>query len=343
MATITEGKASIYLKKTDKISKEMPIFYNPVMKLNRDMSILVLNSLNKTDMRLALPLAASGIRGLRFLLELPPSKVKELHLNDYDTDFINNIKKNMKLNKIHSRKVFLHNTDANLFLLNEKGFDYIDIDPFGTPNPFLDSAVKRISRNGILAITATDTSALCGTYPLACKRKYWAAPLRNELMHEIGLRILIRKVQLIGSQFERALIPLFSYSKDHYMRVFFQCEKGKKNVDKVSEYHKYFQGAGPLWAGKLWDEDLVAKMVKINLVKENEKFLNILKDESKISTIGFYDIHKIAKRNKLQNIPRKLDLIHLIQKVGYKASETHFNPEAIRSDIPLAELEKYFT
>src|SRR3989344_340217 len=167
MATITEGKASIYLKKTDKISKEMPIFYNPVMKLNRDMSILVLNSLNKTDMRLALPLAASGIRGLRFLLELPPSKVKELHLNDYDTDFINNIKKNMKLNKIHSRKVFLHNTDANLFLLNEKGFDYIDIDPFGTPNPFLDSAVKRISRNGILAITATDTSALCGTYPLA--------------------------------------------------------------------------------------------------------------------------------------------------------------------------------
>ncbi|MCU0373510.1 MAG: ATP-binding protein, partial [Ignavibacteria bacterium] len=42
------------------------------------------------------------------------------------------------------------------------GFDYIDIDPFGSPCPFLDAAIKRLSRGGILAVTATDTSALAG-------------------------------------------------------------------------------------------------------------------------------------------------------------------------------------
>ena len=97
--------------------------------------------------------------------------------------------------------------DANMFILESSGFDYIDIDPFGSPNFLLDSSVKRISRGGILAVTATDTSALAGSYPDACRRKYWAEPLRSEMMHEAGLRILIRKGQLIGAQFEKALTP----------------------------------------------------------------------------------------------------------------------------------------
>ena len=38
-------------------------------------------------------------------------------------------------------------------------FDYIDIDPFGSPNPFLAAAIGRITRNGIVAVTATDTAS----------------------------------------------------------------------------------------------------------------------------------------------------------------------------------------
>ncbi|NIA04223.1 MAG: hypothetical protein GWP09_02625, partial [Nitrospiraceae bacterium] len=71
-----------------------------------------------------------------------------------------------------------------------------------------------------------------------CVRKYWSKPLRNHLMKEFGLRILIRKVQLIGMQYEKALIPIFSYSKDHYFRVFFEVNKGKKRCDEVAAKHK---------------------------------------------------------------------------------------------------------
>ena len=74
--TIQEGKAIIRIKKADKISKEMEVFYNPVMKLNRDISILLLNSIDNNNMQIALPLTGSGIRGLRFLKELKKNKMQ---------------------------------------------------------------------------------------------------------------------------------------------------------------------------------------------------------------------------------------------------------------------------
>ena len=46
MKTITEGKAIIKIPETEKISREMDVFYNPDMKNNRDMAILLLNSLD---------------------------------------------------------------------------------------------------------------------------------------------------------------------------------------------------------------------------------------------------------------------------------------------------------
>ena len=59
-----------------------------------------------------------------------------------------------------------------------KDIDYIDIDPFGSPNPFLDSAIAN-KKYVYLAITSTDTSGLAGSYKNACLRKYWALPLHT--------------------------------------------------------------------------------------------------------------------------------------------------------------------
>ena len=331
---IEEGKAKAKVPKPAKVvSKEMSVFYNPVMKLNRDISVLLLNAIDKKGLRIADILAASGIRSIRFIKELNKGKINEISINDYSKDSIKLINENLKINKIKkNKKIKVTNSDANLFLLNSTGFDYIDIDPFGTPNPFLDCAVKRLARDGILAVTATDTAALSGTFPSACLRKYWAVPLRNELMHEVGLRILIRKVQLIGAQFDKALTPVFSYSSHHYLRAFFRCEKGKKAVDKIISQQGHFSDAGPMWLGKLWDSKLVISMEKINKDQSLEKFLSIIKDESKLNVVGFYDVHKICKRNKLK-IPKRELIIKKIKNSGYKVSETHFNPNGLKSTI----------
>ncbi|HLC49880.1 MAG TPA: tRNA (guanine(26)-N(2))-dimethyltransferase [Candidatus Nanoarchaeia archaeon] len=365
---VQEGSAKIKVKSQKIVSKEMDVFYNPVMGFNRDVSVLLLESIENKNMQIADPLAASGIRSIRFLKELSKNKIKNISINDYDKGTVKSIKDNFELNKIkikNSKKISIHNEDATLFLMKSSGFDYIDIDPFGTPNPFLDAACRRISRNGILAVTATDTSALAGTFPSACKRKYWAIPRKDAVMHETGLRILIRKIQLVGAQYDKALVPVFSYSKEHYMRGFLRSEKGKNKADDVLKQHGMLNGAGPMWIGKLWDEKLVTAMYKNSLTnkifntqenqrfsvprnfkkiswenKELIKFLKTIKEESKINSACFYDLHEIAEKNKINLMLKKDEIIKRIKKSGYSASNTHFAGTGIRSDATMEKIVK---
>ncbi|MFH1316613.1 MAG: tRNA (guanine(10)-N(2))-dimethyltransferase, partial [Candidatus Woesearchaeota archaeon] len=363
MQTITEGKARIKVH-DGKPSKKLPVFYNPVMKHNRDISVLILNSINQKDMNICLPLAASGIRGIRFLKELKKGILKEIFLNDISPTAVKNIKENLRLNKIKSSqsiKINISQKNADRLLSESKGLNYVDIDPFGSPNLFLDPACKRISRDGILAVTATDTGCLAGTFPTACRRKYWSNPSRDDNMHETGLRILIRKVQLIGAQYDKALIPVYSYFKDHYFRIFFRCEKGRKKADEIIRQHKYIlkgntgkgkkmignkdkdskvNDIGPLWTGPLWDKSLAKNICEEDNFSDPElsAFLRTIADESKIETPGFFDIHQVCKRNRIKKIPKTAELIEKIKTKGFKTAKTHFRINSIRSGIPEKEL-----
>ncbi len=323
---IKEGEVIIDIAPADKISRKMKVFYNPLMKFNRDMAILFLKSVDAE--KIALPLAASGIRGIRILKELK----RTVFFNDISKDAVKCIKRNIKLNRIKANyEVF--NMEANLFLM-QGGFDYIDIDPFGSPNPFLDSAVKSISRNGYLAVTATDTAPLAGTYPKACLRKYWALPLRDESMHETALRILIRKVQLIGAQYEKALIPVFSYYKDHYYRVFFQVIKQKKKCDAILKNHGFYKTAGPLWLGSLWSMETINRMISKCMDEKILRFLNIIKQEAHVENVGLYSLNLLGKELKLKQLPKMETVINTIKNKGYRASRTHINGECFKTDMP---------
>ena len=368
---IQERSVKCKVEDEKKISKELDVFYNPIMRINRDISVELLKSIEKNDLQIADILAASGIRSIRFIKELPSKKINNILINDANDIAVKRIKENLKLNKIKlSNKIKIATKDANKALLDEKGFDYIEIDPFGSPNPFLDAAAKRLARSGILAITATDTSALSGTFENACKRKYWAKPLRNELMHEIGIRILIRKAQLIGAQYEKALIPIFSYSSMHYMRTFLLCNKSKNTVDEMLKLHRYLLYcnncmkkiicrennakccnqsmliSGPIWTGELYNKEIAEKTVK-NILKHHEMkndkeiltLIELLKGDIENNTeIGFYDIHKITKKWKMHQIPSFEKIIDECSKLGYKTTRTHFNEHAIKSNIPIEEL-----
>ena len=95
MKLITEGSAKISIKTSDKVSKDMDVFYNPVMKLNRDISVLLLNSINKKNIQISLPLAGSGIRGIRFLKELNKGIIKSISFNDCSKKAVNSIKNSL--------------------------------------------------------------------------------------------------------------------------------------------------------------------------------------------------------------------------------------------------------
>jgi len=114
MKPIEEGAADIVVPVQKIVNKKMPVFYNPVMKLNRDISVLLLKALSIKDMKIGLPLAGSGVRGLRFLLEISPKIVKTIYFNDKKENYEKYMARMFEINKI-KKKYEVFNDDASVF------------------------------------------------------------------------------------------------------------------------------------------------------------------------------------------------------------------------------------
>ncbi len=92
-------------------------------------------------------------------------------------------------------------------LLHEQKFHIVDIDPFGTPSPFLDAASASVWN--MLSVTATDTAPLCGAHMKAGIRKYAAVPLNTEYHSEMGgLRVLLGACARELAKHEKGMLPL---------------------------------------------------------------------------------------------------------------------------------------
>ena len=340
--SIEEGLTKIEFPEFDKISSDAPVFYNPNMELNRDLSILAIQVFQKQEQRdinICDLFGGSGIRGVRYKNEI--DGVGNVFINDISevANYYEN--HNIKLNNLDNIEVFQH--DASMFLRMKRGeFDVIDIDPFGTPSPFLDSAGYCSRRNSLLCVTATDTSALCGTYKEPCIRKYNAKPYKSEYCHETGIRILAGFVALTLAKYAKCIEVKMSHSTEHYMRLYIYVKKGSKRTDESLNNIGYISHcknclhrqtsrglassiedacpvcgeklihAGPLWLGDIQDEEFIQKMIdeaenkKINTKKQALKLLNSCLKEAK-APATFYDVHKICK--SLKASAPKLDLI----------------------------------
>ena len=87
----------------DDITKKLTVFYNPIMKLNRDLSLLLIYSYFDKKIKFCDPMAASGIRELRFLKTIP-NKFEKIVIGDISKTAIENIKTNFKENKNFNEK-----------------------------------------------------------------------------------------------------------------------------------------------------------------------------------------------------------------------------------------------
>jgi len=65
-----EGKAKIKVPTEKKISKQLPVFFNPVMESNRTITISILRNIENKKMQFGLPLGGTGVRVVRFLKEV---------------------------------------------------------------------------------------------------------------------------------------------------------------------------------------------------------------------------------------------------------------------------------
>ena len=372
--TVEEGLTKIQFPEFDKISSDAPVFYNPHMELNRDISILALQTFQKQEDRninICDLFGGSGIRGVRYKNEI--DGVGHVFINDISETANEYERHNVELNNLKDIEIFQH--DASMFLRMHRGeFDVIDIDPFGTPSPFLDSAGYCSRRNSLLCVTATDTSALCGTYKEPCIRKYNAKPYKSEYCHETGIRILAGFVALTLAKYSKSIEVKLSHSTEHYMRSYIEVKKGSKKSDECLKnigyishckhclYREENKGlatstpnicpecgekliqAGPLWLGEIQNEEFISKMIvesenkKLNTKEDVLKLLESCRIEAE-SPATFYDVHKICKILKIS--APKLDLVFgNLEKEGFEAVKTHFNPLGIKTNAPLKKIKE---
>ncbi|GLV41863.1 tRNA methyltransferase 1 [Carabus blaptoides fortunei] len=171
-------------------------------------------------------LSATGLRSIRYAKEIPG--VKKIIANDISKRAVESIMDNIKSNSIDNIVETSHSDAVMLMYAHrqQKIFDVIDLDPYGCPSIFLDSAVQAIKDGGLLLVTATDMAVLAGNCPETCYSKYGAISLRMKACHEMALRILLQCIESHANRYGRYIEPLLSISADFYIRVFVRIFSG---------------------------------------------------------------------------------------------------------------------
>ncbi|KAL2335396.1 hypothetical protein Fmac_016609 [Flemingia macrophylla] len=165
-------------------------------------------------------LSASGLRSLRYAREV--EGIGQVVALDNDKASVEACRRNIKFNgSVAVSKVESHLADARVYMLTHpKEFDVVDLDPYGSPSVFLDSAVQSVVDGGMLMCTATDMAVLCGGNGEVCYSKYGSYPLRGKYCHEMALRIVLACIESHANRYKRYIVPVLSVQMDFYLRVF---------------------------------------------------------------------------------------------------------------------------
>ena len=361
---VTEGKTRFLVPRQDPHLQfppgSGPVFYNSRMELNRDTTVLLLSVLRPESYLDAM--GASGVRGLRVAHEVGIP----VTINDWSPRAVDLIRENVAALAIAAE---VTRGDANA-LMSARKFDAVDLDPFGTPAPFVDSAAR--STGNYLFVTATDTAPLCGAHLKAGMRRYFSRPRNTEYHAEVGLRTLMGFVVREVIKYDRGVEPLFCYAHEHFHRLHLRLRYGAAAADRALARIGYVMqcpdclyrseqagmlpepeecplcGAalvpvGPLWTGRINDDATLAAMqeampsVTAGTGARIGRLLATCRQE--LDTSSHYDYHVIAKRLRVS--PGGIEtVIERLSASGYRASRAHYSGTAIKTDAPLSVLEK---
>ncbi|MGE0015097.1 MAG: N2,N2-dimethylguanosine tRNA methyltransferase [Candidatus Methanomethylophilaceae archaeon] len=328
--------------------KNSEIFFNEQMAFNRDVSVMLLRSLSP-GITVADAMTATGARAARIANEVIGTEVTA---NDINPGSMEYVKKNIELNGLGNCTP--SNKDLHI-LFSEHAFGYVDLDPFGSPAPFIQSAIRGCSRKGILGITATDTAPLAGAHSAKCRRRYQSEPVRGYMCHEGGLRILMCTIARELAKFDRGMAPMLSFSADHYYRTYVRVTEGAKAADRTLSqlgYMRYdtktmersissrpdeMHRLGPFWTGNLHDPVVLNGMSPEGMADERRcrKMLDLWRGEID-SEVFVYDLSELSSHIKMS--PPKIEvMIDALCQYG-RASRTHISPTSFKTDLPLNEI-----
>jgi len=327
-------------------------FYNPAMRVSRDMTVAALSSWLPSPATVLDGLAATGVLGIRTALEA--GRVG-LHVtwNDLNPRARELIVENTRRNGVDG---VIMRDDLRRVLVTHQ-YSYVDIDPFGPPVRFVDLAVQQASTGSALGIGATDTAPLAGTYPATCLRRYGARSLRNPCGHETALRIFLGYLVRVAAVHERGLRPLVAFAAEHFVKAIVAVEARVSAAESCLAQLGYvqFEGAhfevsksapsgphaGPMWLGPLAEPDLLTTMLsRTETSYSATRILAQLREEVGLPPM-FYENHAVAQTLHVDPVPVAA-WIDALRSAGFRASRTYFTANAARTDAPWEEVVRIY-
>lgn len=371
---ITEGDTKL-LVPSDSLTKAVPpkspAFFNPNAKLNRDFSIVAYKafSRNSGNRSMADALAGVGARAIRVAVEV--KELDEVYINDANPIALDIAKQSSRLNSLESRCKFSIN-EVCKFLLEHSSrgsrFGIADLDPFGTPAPYIDCILRAVYDEGLLSVTATDTPVLCGIYPDVCIRRYYGRSINTEYGNEVGIRLLLGLISMVASRLELGVKPLFVHSTRNYLRIYISVNVGSQYADAMPKklghiYHcfscsnrvraakdddhkicdtckKPMKVAGPLWIENIFDSEFVGNMLgcveDCNVDKRCGRLLSLVKEEVGMPPT-YFSVDRIAERLKVTP-PSISDMIIRLKDSGFVAARTSLKLTGFKTNARLVEV-----
>ncbi|ETN42814.1 N2,N2-dimethylguanosine tRNA methyltransferase [Cyphellophora europaea CBS 101466] len=186
-------------------------------------------------------LSATGLRALRYAKEIPFAT--NIIANDLSKDAVQSIEVNIDHNKVSDR-VYSNVGDARAYMYSKIGnerqqssdgyvhrFDVVDLDPYGTAEPFIDAALQTLTDGGLLCVTCTDAGVFASSgYLEKTYALYGGLPIKGVHSHEAGLRLIVSSIASTAAKYGIAIEPLLSLSIDFYARVFIRVHKRPSDV-----------------------------------------------------------------------------------------------------------------
>uniref|UniRef100_A0A8B9KRL8 tRNA (guanine(26)-N(2))-dimethyltransferase n=1 Tax=Astyanax mexicanus TaxID=7994 RepID=A0A8B9KRL8_ASTMX len=321
-------------------------------------------------------LAASGLRSVRFALEVPG--LKSVTANDCSAKAAALIARNAKYNNV-AHLLHASQKDASMLMYEMRGkkerYDVIDLDPYGSPSPFLDAAVQAVSEGGLLCITCTDMAVMAGNSGETCYSKYGSVSLKSKYCHELALRIILHSLDQRANVYQRYIEPLLSVTYNslttpfHKQALVYNCvgcgafhiqRMGKRilqgkhmkfsaatgppvgmNCDHCGQRH---QLGGPVWAEPIHNLEFVQKVLaavsgnpsRFGTSKRIEGVLSMVTEE--LQDIPLYYVLDQLSSTVHCNTPAMLQFRSALLHAGYKVSFSHACKNAVKTDAPAGVL-----
>jgi tRNA (guanine26-N2/guanine27-N2)-dimethyltransferase len=326
-----------------------PVFYNPAMALDRDIGVAVLTAWRAEGhppVRAWEMLAATGVRGLRLLTE--SRSLLSLEATEANPDAFEVLRQNCaRYTDLGARA---HRRDAHAGP-PDAPYGYVDLDPYGSPLPFLPPALAALSEGGLLAVTATDLMVLAGPQPEACLRKYGARPVRGWLGPEGGLRILLASVTRAAAERHLEAKVRLAYVLGHHLRAFVELRPsaGSRSLPlgslpAVPEEEPPLGGTppfGPMWLGPLFDGEFLARLARPPSPQEPtdlELLIARWREEASVPVPFAYEPNRVAAAAGLASPPPLEALLIEIRSRGFLAARSHLTASAFRTTAPYPDV-----